>query len=106
MIAIIIIVVIFCIILYINKINKIQFENFSLNPLDSLETPFDSQTYNEIDIRGVYRLIGIYTHFVLDKYNRVKYITYTKPIPKIGETKCYKLKCPNWLNNVHCWKCI
>lgn len=102
MILVIMIIIIFLIIIYMNSDTK---ETFTLNTLDSLDTPIDSQTLNEIDIRMLYRLVGVYTNFVVDRFNKLKYLSYLEPSPKIGETLCYKIKCPSWLENVRCWKC-
>jgi len=101
---IMLIIIIFLMVIYIYN-NNITKETFTLNTLDTLDTPADSQSLNEIDTRRSYRLVGVYTNFELDKFDKVKYLTYPKPEPKSGETYCYKLKCPSWLENVRCWKC-
>jgi hypothetical protein len=86
------------------KKNIKEFATF-YNPLDTLEVPMNTEIINEIDMRNRYRLVSVFPNYELDKYNRVLHVTFVKPIPKIGETKCQRIQCPHWLKNVICWKC-
>ena len=42
----------------------------------------------------------------LNKYNRIDERTVKKPTLLIGETKCYRSMCPNWIDETSiCWSC-
>ena len=73
--------------------------------LDTLYKPPNTEPINEIGIRSRYRLIGIDEHVKLDRYDRINKILYSKPKPDKGETRCYRVNCPNWIENIACWKC-
>ena len=74
--------------------------------LDALHIPENPVVINEVDIRGYYRTIGIDKYVKLDKYRNIKKILYQKPKPEMGETICFPVACPSWINNIICWKCI
>ena len=73
--------------------------------LDGLYIPQNPERLNEINIRSRYRVVGIDKYVKLDKFDRVDKILYSKPQPDKGETRCYRVNCPNWLETVGCWKC-
>lgn len=80
-------------------------ENFVFE-LDALHIPENPVDLNEIDVRRYYRTIGIDKHAKLDKYNNIEKILYGKPKPEMGETRCFPVNCPYWINNIVCWKCV
>lgn len=105
MIVILLIVIILILILtQINNSKKVKIDKFD-DPLDMLVIPEYPELYNEIDIKKFIRLVTIEYNLVLDKFNRIKRVTYKKPLPELGETTCYRIKCPAWFENILCWKC-
>lgn len=73
--------------------------------LDTLYKPQEPEVINEIGMRSRYRLTGIDKYVKLDKYDRIDKILYSKPKPDKGETKCYRVTCPSWIELINCWKC-
>ena len=84
--------------------NRKYIENAAF-ALDGLYIPDNPVLINEADDRRYIRIIGIEKNLKFDKYDRIEKITYKKPKPEQGETKCYKIQCPNWLEEVICLKC-
>jgi hypothetical protein len=73
--------------------------------LDDLMIPTYPSIINEADTRDYGRLVGITKHLKFDKFNRVTDLLIKKPLPKIGDTKCYLIPCPSYVQEVVCWKC-
>lgn len=86
-----------------NQYRMMEHATFSL---DTLQIPNNTIPINEIDTRRFIRLIGVEKHLKMDKYDRIEKMTYGKPKPELGETKCYRVSCPYWFSEVVCWKCI
>ncbi len=113
-ILLIIIIILLLILIQINKQNgtygksityrKDITENWD-SVLDTLNIPENPEVYNEVETRRLIRLIGIEYNAKLDKYNNIEKISYKKPEPELGETNCDRIKCPQWISNVVCWKC-
>ena len=89
--------------MYISK-SKLNIEGANFT-LDTLQVPDNPLPINEIDTRRYIRLVGIEKNAKMDKYDRVEKITYTKPKPELGETKCFRVPCPYWFSEIVCWKC-
>jgi hypothetical protein len=73
--------------------------------IDDLKVPDNPVELNDIEIRSRGRIITIDKFYKLDKYDRVEYISYSKPKPEQGETHCSRVKCPKHLDRVICFKC-
>jgi hypothetical protein len=106
---IIVYIIIFLIILIflyeINCANNTEHASFLLDQLNG-NIPQNPEVINEIESRANYRIVTIEGHVKLDKNGRIEYITYSKPLPESGELGCYKVKCPAWVTNIACWKCV
>jgi hypothetical protein len=103
--VIIIFIILLIIVIVIIKNNKIEGMESVIFLLDTLYIPENPEPINEIVMRTRSRLVGIDTNLKLDTYNRVERILFSEPKPDLGETKCFRVKCPSWLENVYCWKC-
>jgi len=104
-ILLIIIIILLLILIQINKNKTSITENWD-SVLDTLNIPQNPEIYNEVETRRFVRLIGIEYNAKLDKYNNIEHISYKEPEPELGETNCERIKCPQWISNIVCWKCV
>ena len=107
MIKLVFIIILILILIGLTFIDKpkqnIEGASFTLDPL---QLPKSLIPIKEADIRKLVRIPGIGKHVKMDKYDRIERITYSKPKPESGETKCFTITCPSWLSEVVCWKCM
>lgn len=96
-------VLIIILVIYLFYYNNVEHAAFLL---DGLYLPDDPERYDVIDIRSRYRgILGVKPNLKINKNGQIEKITYTKPKPELGETKCNQVICPSWFSHVHCWKC-
>jgi hypothetical protein len=104
MIVILIILLVIIILIVISKNDK-EYLNYDPRDITYIPRDTDSSIIDEVTARRFFRIVPIYTNIKLDKFNRVESIFYKKPYPEQGETNCRRVKCPSWIEKIHCWKC-
>lgn len=76
------------------------------NGLLRATTVREPELLNEIELRNSFRLLPLGLNIKLDRNNRIESTSFTNPLPEMGETKCFRVKCPISLNDYPCWRCI
>ena len=101
-IIICIILILLVIIIYFLKQEKLEHAFFLL---DGLYLPINPQNINEAEVRKFIRTIGLKRNLKIDSIGRIETITYSTPVPELGETSCHIIPCPAIVNDDICWKC-
>jgi hypothetical protein len=64
-----------------------------------------SEPFQNSEIHAT-RLLGMAKHVRLNKFNRVDSIHIKPPLPRVGETMCMPVTCPEYIpDNTICYKC-
>lgn len=100
MIIILLIVAILIVFLIYNR-KVFTYENFG----DQFQPPCQHSRTSPNAINQL-RSNEIRKNVRLNKYNRIDERTIKAPNPRIGETECHKVTCPNWIDETAvCWVC-
>lgn len=65
-------------------------------------------SYESFENTNIYatRILGMAKHVRLNKFDRIDSISIKAPLPRVGETGCHTVVCPNWIpENSICYKC-
>lgn len=66
------------------------------------ESPYFKPSGLDISVRQA----SVTKYIVLDRFNKIKRKTFKMPLPRQGETSCYKITCPQWfMDEYNCYRC-
>jgi hypothetical protein len=63
------------------------------------------ESFDNVEIYTT-RLYGAAKHIRLDKFHRVESLHLDPPLPKVGESRCYTVQCPQYVPEFStCYNC-